>query len=338
MEVIGQSEHRVVPVTDSSQPAVARMTARDLACSVGFDETDAHRVGIVATELATNLVKHTTGGGEVLVRSLNRDGIPGIELLALDRGRGMTDVQESLRDGHSTTGSSGNGLGAIRRLSEEFDIFSTATSGTAILSRMYASRARMRPVSFEVGAVSVAKSADEPCGDCWAIQNEPRAVTALVADGLGHGLFAAEAARAAVAAWVPARQVAEALSVIHDSLRHTRGAAGAVMRIDGDLRVVRFAGVGNIAATIVSNGHSRQAVSHNGTLGHQARHFREFSYPWDDHALLVMCSDGLTTHWSLDGYDGLARRHPAIVAGVLYRDFSRGRDDVTVLVCRQVTP
>jgi hypothetical protein len=47
--------------------------------------------------------------------------------------------------------------------------------------------------------------------------------------------------------------------------------------------------------------------------------------------VLVMYSDGLASHWSLDRLPGLAARHPALLAGVLYRDHSRRRDDVTVV-------
>ncbi len=335
MEVIAGAEHRQIRVTEASQPSGARMVARDMAHAVGLDETDSYRAGIVTTELATNLVKYATGG-EILVRPIDDGAATGIELLAIDRGPGVVDIDNALRDGHSTGGSPGTGLGAVRRLSEVFDIHTTPR-GSIVLSRIYAGRACPRPTAFDVGVVSVAVAADEPCGDSWAVRVGDRRVDAFVVDGLGHGLFAAEAARAAVEAWMPERRaIAEALAVVHDAVRHTRGAAGAIAQIDGDARVMRFAGVGNIAASVLTtNAKTRQAVSHNGTLGHEARTFREFAYPWDRDSLLVVHSDGLTTHWSLDGYPGLARRHPAIVAAVLYRDFSRGRDDVTVLVCRE---
>jgi hypothetical protein len=51
--------------------------------------------------------------------------------------------------------------------------------------------------------------------------------------------------------------------------------------------------------------------------------------------LLVMHSDGLATHWNLDQYPGLVGRRPSLIAGVLYRDFARGRDDVTVVVAKK---
>ncbi|HZR24402.1 MAG TPA: ATP-binding SpoIIE family protein phosphatase [Vicinamibacterales bacterium] len=331
-----QAEHRVCPVVEGSQPSAVRAAARESAGAAGFDETDAYRAGIVATELATNLVKHATDGGSVLVRSFSEDGCRGVELIAIDRGPGVPSVSESLRDGHSTAGSSGTGLGAIQRMSDEFDIHSQPGRGTAIMARLFAGRRRPPAAPLSFGAVSVAMVAEDPCGDAWAVRQRDRSMTVFVADGLGHGLFAAEAARAAVTAWTKesARPLADALAVIHDALRHTRGAAGALAHLDLENSVVRFAGVGNICGSITNNGVSRQMVSHNGTLGHQAHHFREFAYPWSDDGVFVMHSDGLTTHWTLDGYPGLARRHPAVIAAVLYRDFNRGRDDATVLVCR----
>ncbi len=155
-----------------------------------------------------------------------------------------------------------------------------------------------------------------------------------VMDGLGHGMLAAAAATAGIAA-VSSRTEgtsAEILTAIHAALRHTRGAAGTVVSIEPRGAVITVAGVGNVAAAVVADGHVRQAVSLGGILGHEVRTFRQYQYPWPAGALLVMHSDGLVSHWSLDAYPGLRLRHPALVAAVLYRDYQRGRDDVTVVV------
>ena len=107
-----------------------------------------------------------------------------------------------------------------------------------------------------------------------------------------------------------------------------------VAEIDLVQNCVRYAGVGNISGVIVSNGSSRHLVSTNGTVGHDVRKVQEFSYPFPDNALLVLHSDGLTSHWNMDAYPGLIVKPPSLIAGVLYRDFQRGNDDVTVVAAR----
>jgi anti-sigma regulatory factor (Ser/Thr protein kinase) len=329
--------HQLIPVVESSQPSAVRFAARALADRIGFSETDAYRAGLVATELATNLVKHARGG-EVLLRA-TPGGDAELEMIALDRGPGIANLSASFEDGRSTAGTTGIGLGAARRMSDEFDIYSGVPHGTLVLARIRGKGASVRrPLAFDVSGVSVAKAGEDECGDAWTLAVVQDGFSALIADGLGHGHFAAQAASAAVVAASLGRGrggCARTLEAVHDGLRHTRGAAAAIVEVTLTRRVVTFAGVGNIAASIVNNGSVRQAVSHNGTLGHLARVFREYRYPWQKDSLLVMHSDGLGTHWSLANYPGLSMRHPAVIAGVLYRDFNRGRDDVTVVVARE---
>jgi hypothetical protein len=75
-------------------------------------------------------------------------------------------------------------------------------------------------------------------------------------------------------------------------------------------------------------------VSMGGTAGMEARKINQFTYKYSPGAMLIMHSDGLHTQWGLERYPGVMRRHPAILAGLLYRDYTRGRDDVTVLTLR----
>jgi hypothetical protein len=160
-----------------------------------------------------------------------------------------------------------------------------------------------------------------------------------MADGLGHGVDANVAAEAAMQT---AREQVQAsgpllLERIHGALRPTRGAAVAVAEVDPVARVVRFAGVGNIGAAVVpASGPVRRLVSHAGTAGHHVHRLHEFTYPWDSDSLLVMHSDGLLSRWSLDGYPGLMMRDPSVIAGVLYRDFLRTKDDVSIVVVQEV--
>jgi hypothetical protein len=222
-----------------------------------------------------------------------------------------------------------------------FDLYSVPGGGTALLARVVAARGPAEPPSpFAYGAVCVPKPGELRCGDAWAICPRADGVAVLVSDGLGHGAGAAEASEAAVAVFrkLTALRPAGALEIIHTALRPTRGAAVALTEIDLARGLVRFAGLGNIAGAIVTGATVRRMVSHNGTAGHEARRITEFTYPWGDGAVLVEHSDGLVTHWDVSRYPGLLERHPGLVAGVLYRDFQRRRDDVTVLVARARDP
>jgi anti-sigma regulatory factor (Ser/Thr protein kinase) len=325
-----------IRVTDASDAGEARRMGSDMAERLGFGETDVGRVAIVATEIATNLVKHA-GGGELILSTTRQGEARTLTLISLDRGPGIGRVQESLRDGFSTSGTAGNGLGAVARLSDRFDVYSAPGHGTAILAELTVGLGDGAESGLAVGGMSVPVKGETVCGDAWAVIEADGRAVLLVVDGLGHGAGAAEAAGAAVQAFAHHAALAPEplLERLHGALRATRGAAAAVAELDRRRGVVRFAGVGNVAATMVTDAGTRSLVSLHGTLGHDVRKLREFQYPWTPGVLLVMASDGLVSHWTLDAYAGLAHRHPALVAGVLYRDFQRGRDDTTVVVLRE---
>jgi anti-sigma regulatory factor (Ser/Thr protein kinase) len=324
---------RTVLIGEATQVGEARRAAVEVARRLAFGETDAGRVALVVTEAATNLVKHA-GGGEVIVRARDEQHGGGLEILALDTGPGIRDVGACLRDGYSTAGSAGTGLGALSRMGSAFDIYSLPGFGTAVFVRVGGTPRAECPLDW--GALCVPKAGEDRSGDAVAVHERPDGLTILVSDGLGHGGFAAEASDLAVAAFAKARSQppAAALQTIHQAMRPTRGGAVAVTDVDVPHHTVRFAGVGNISGAVVLPSTVRRMVSHNGIVGHELRRVGEFSYPWGDDAVLVLHSDGLATHWDLAKYPGLAARHPSLVAGVLYRDFTRGRDDVAVVVAR----
>jgi anti-sigma regulatory factor (Ser/Thr protein kinase) len=322
-----------IAVTESSQAGHARRTASMLAASLGFDEEAQGKVAIVVSEAAKNLVAHAREG-LILLRALHAGPHVGVEMLALDKGPGMVDVERCLRDGYSTAGTGGVGLGAMRRMSSVFDIHSVPGVGTAVLAQLWAGKPP--PASgLEVGVVCVPMKGEEVCGDSWAVDRKGDRFHFLVSDGLGHGPEAARASRAAVVSFLEQgpNELVELLRGMHQELHSTRGAAVALAALDGAR--LHFTGVGNISAAVVSPEGIQRMVSMNGTLGHQSHRMQQFSYTWGPGATLVMCSDGLTTQWRVDGYPGLLSRHPSLVAGVLYRDFVRGRDDATVLVARE---
>jgi anti-sigma regulatory factor (Ser/Thr protein kinase) len=338
-----------VPVADPSAVAEARRCAQALAQQAGLDEVRLGKLGLVVTEAATNILKHATQG-EIVLRLLRPDtgaGAMGVEMLAIDQGPGMADVALCQRDGFSTAGSPGTGLGAIARLADWYDIYSSPQAGTVVAARVWAETGRHSSAGplpaeaarwLEVGGVSLPVRGEQECGDAWGVAPGPDETLVVLADGLGHGAEAAVAARQAVRSLLavpPLPTLTARLEAAHEALRTTRGAAVALAAIHPARGTLTFAGVGNIAGAVLLGGGPRNMVSHAGTLGHTRHRLAEFTYTWEAGAVLVLHSDGLSSHARLEGYPGLARRDPAVVAAVLHRDFTRGRDDSTVVVARQ---
>jgi anti-sigma regulatory factor (Ser/Thr protein kinase) len=324
-------------VEDQSQVAESRRAAASMAARLGMSETVIGKVSIVAAELATNLLKHGRGGQLVLNYPLT--GGVWLDILALDKGNGMSSVRQCMEDGYSTAGSPGTGLGAVNRLSSYMEIYSASERGAAVLSEFRTPPAGPAP-PITIGGLSIPMPGQEVCGDAWDARAVETGMNIVVADGLGHGPGAAEAAGRAIEIFGrnPGLPPKEMIEVIHSGLRDTRGAAVAVASLRTERNELCFAGLGNICGVIVSEkGDQRSLVSHNGTAGMQAavRTVQEFTYPFLPGALAIFHSDGLTTHWKLASYPGLARTQPTLVSAVLYRDFTRGRDDVTVVTARR---
>jgi anti-sigma regulatory factor (Ser/Thr protein kinase) len=324
-----------VPVSDRSAIGSVRRAALAACQALDLDEDDSGRAAIVATELASNVLKHGQGGWCFVAPSEFR-GVPAVSMVSFDRGPGIRNPAVALADGYSTTGTPGTGLGAIRRLSLVFDLYSQPEVGVTMAARVGPLAPSGSDTTSDVGALLRAKPGQDVSGDTWSARRAGPGLLVMVADGLGHGPEAAAAARAAATAFQKSRQVKPVSLVeeIHEALLHTRGAAVAVALVDPAAGRVLYAGIGNISGRLVELDQARSLVSMNGTAGQQARSLREFEYDAPAGSLLVLHSDGLSARWSLEDYPGLAERDPALIAGVLFRDFGRDRDDAVVVAVR----
>jgi anti-sigma regulatory factor (Ser/Thr protein kinase) len=317
-------------VNDRSQVAEARRAAAAHARGRGFDEIGIARIALAATELATNLVKHG-GGGEIVIDNFaDRDGV-GLELLAIDRGCGINDVARAVEDGYSTTGSPGTGLGAIRRQADVFALWSRPGQGAAVMARF-----RRGPAGsgIAVGAVVRPIAGEATAGDAWQVKSSPAGPTVALIDGSGHGAPAALAAQAGLQEFDARTEYdcVRLMEAMHRALAATRGGAAAIARIDAGQQIVRYVGIGNIAGAVVVDGVVHRMVSLNGIAGHVASRIREFTYAWCPDATIILHSDGLSARWDINAYPGLAASHPSLVAGVLFRDYRREKDDACVVV------
>ncbi|NYI06937.1 SpoIIE family protein phosphatase [Allostreptomyces psammosilenae] len=373
-----------VEMDDPSSVHEARRVAGRLATGLGYGVVERERIAIVVSELASNVVKHTRGGSLLLQPAL-RDG--SLEVLALDHGPGMADVRRCLRDGYSTGGGLGAGLGAVRRQSAGTSIFSEPREGTVVHAR-FAPPGAPRPApggatlpdrpAEDLTVLRLPATGETACGDAVAVLTLGGAGTLLLmVDGLGHGPAAAEAAELATAvlpelaaglaapgtgtapggrsagrsapgaaaerATPPAPAAptgpaagpspARLLSALHQRLRHTRGAAAVIAHLDPARSVLRAAGIGNVVLAVQpAQGRPWRLVGRPGTLGRQIPAPTDQELRLNPGDRLIMHTDGLNTRWNLTDRPALLRTPPPVMATVLLRDHTRGRDDATVLV------
>jgi anti-sigma regulatory factor (Ser/Thr protein kinase) len=320
-----------LPIEGVNGLVEARLAAANLGEELKLRAADIQRLALVVDEAAANIVQHA-GRGEILLRAIFGDVPAAVEVLALDRGPGIANVAQALR----------NGLGKIARAATLFDITSTPGKGTAILARIAAAEAKWeQEPGLTWGVVCVPKRGEEVCGDAWAVTLGVAQTTILAVDGLGHGELAFKAARQALSDFweQPAASPAATLRAVHESMKSnhgSRGAVAAVASIDWQRRELRFCGAGNIAGSIIPpEGRVSSLVSHSGTLGDNVTRFQEFIHAWPAQGLLVLNSDGLSSAWDLGSYPGLSRKHPSLIAAVLYRDFASRKDDVVILAGRE---
>ena len=328
MEVISGTHHCMVPVDHPTRVGEARRIAAEQSRSAGLDDVQAGRVALVVTELGANLQRHASKG--VLLLGTRRGEV---EVVAFDRGPGIANLPQSLADGYSTGGTPGTGLGAVRRLADDFDIYSTAPEGTVVVARVRSADAAARS-AFRVAGLSIAAPGETVCGDGWSVVLQGSTAHVVVADGLGHGPDAAVAAAEAINTFEaePALAPRLLLDRMHARLRSTRGAAVSIYRADAASDSVRSAAAGNVMARLVSGVSDKSILGQHGTVGVQMRSVQELDVPWPAHAVLVVHSDGIESRWQPQLLAPALAHDPAVAAALLLRDHCRGRDDATVVV------
>ncbi|MBV9926005.1 MAG: ATP-binding protein [Acidobacteria bacterium] len=342
-------------IKEEPQVGAARRGVRRFAAGLGFSENQLAELDIVVQEIGTNAVRYATGGGCLHWAETLGDE-PGLELFYADKGPGVYDLERALRDGVSSGGSLGTGFGAMRRLLDEFDAYSTvkgttrkldtqrrSTYGTALLGRKWVEpltteeqRERARRVSRRIGVWSRPRPGEETNGDAYFIKEHDGETLLAVVDGLGHGRGAREAAQAALDTleqW-EGEPLDELILSTHDALRVTRGAVMGAVALDRARGTFTYAGVGNVEVRVLGASDPARPIPSNGTLGARLSQVRVWPHRWQEGTTLVIASDGISATWDAHSYPGLLTKSPQLLAGVLLRDFCRNSDDATVLVYR----
>jgi anti-sigma regulatory factor (Ser/Thr protein kinase)/serine/threonine protein phosphatase PrpC len=348
-------EIKSVEIRDEAQVGTARRAVHNYASGLEFSEMELAEIDIVVQEIGTNAARYASGGGWLhftTTPGAEEDDEDGLELFYWDMGPGIYNMDRAIRDGVSTSGSMGAGFGAIRRLMDEFDVYSTipltgrlaaqrrTSHGTVLLARKWTSKGKQSAEALalakQIGVWSRPHPGEDVNGDAYFMRRRGGRTLFAVIDGLGHGRGAKEAASVAVETldeWA-GEPLDDCMTAVHNALRATRGAVMGAAIIDFENERFHYASVGNIAARVFGTPEHVSLISTNGMLGGRLGKLRVWTHQWAAGATLVMASDGVSESWDINSYPGLLNRSPQLLAGILMRDYARKADDATVLVVK----
>ena len=327
-----RSEH---PIRVAADVLIAAAAADRIAERTGFPEPERATITLAVRELATNILRHASVGEIVVTGSA-----AGIEVVALDQGPGIPDVDEAVADGFSRDGGLGYGLGTVNRAMDELLITSARGKGTTVTARRRL-RPHRRPAGrppMDIGAATAPKPGYVENGDAYVIHQYGQHCLVGVIDGLGHGMPAQVAALAArryveAHADLPLDGIFRGTSI---ACRGSRGVVMALARFDWVEQTLEFASVGNIETRVLDAGRPLDFIVRRGVIGHNAPSPRITTHPWPPEATLVLHSDGIPAHWGDIDLAALAVVSASVMAATLLRQLNRNTDDATVLVARRV--
>lgn len=119
-------------IASQEDVVIVRQAVRKAAVEAGFTLVDQTKVVTAASEIARNTFLYG-GGGEVLIERVEEGTRKGLRLTFTDQGPGIPDIEQALKDGFTSGGGLGLGLGGARRLSSEFAIVSAPNQGTRVM-------------------------------------------------------------------------------------------------------------------------------------------------------------------------------------------------------------
>lgn len=324
-------------IEERSLVAFIKREIHNLALGSGFTAHRAGETDIIISELTSNLIKYA-GSGELLYRISNQDEKKFLEIYCLDNGTGIDNVVKIMNDGYSSANTLGHGLGAINRLSNQFDIYSIRNWGTVQYVKI-GENLLIPPVvslkNFVYAAIQVNCPGERVCGDGYYVKHIPGGFQVFVGDGLGHGINAQEAVELAIRTFKISKETdpVELLRDIHNEVKKSRGLVATIATVDYKTGMWNICGIGNISTRIYYGLENKTYTPYNGIIGHNIpRTLNSTSLPYQKHQMLVMHSDGLKTRWSLNDLPSILKHEPAVIAAALYKGNVRGNDDTTIFI------
>lgn len=330
--------HLSFKVADRSYFAIVKKEVHALTLNAGFSTQRVGEIDIIVAELVSNLVKHG-GGGQVMVKLIAEKDNSLLELISIDSGKGMADVNRMMVDGVSTQNTLGQGMGAMKRLSHLFQVYSMKDWGTVTLIRIWKNDpALFSPTALtQIRSVIVPKPGETHCGDGFFHKVTTDDLSFFLGDGLGHGPEAEKAVTQAGEAFMKCyeKEPTEVIRYINASVRKSRGLVGTVVSLDTKERKWRICGIGNVQTKIAEGIELKNYMAYNGIIGLNVPNtLKSHEMPYENGQQLIMCSDGIKTRWDTFRYQAITRYDLSIFCATLLKDFSRNTDDAAVVACK----
>jgi anti-sigma regulatory factor (Ser/Thr protein kinase) len=324
------------PMLDEASVVLLRKHVHDQGSTLGFSEAGLGSIVNVASELAHNQLAHARGG-RLAVRSIERAGVRGLEVIAADRGSGIAKPTEALRgrpDRAPPSGSSlGIGLSAALELADEVDFDVRIGEGSCVWARKFAGPV---PRRRRVGIYGRPYPGEDESGDDGAFVRLDDDLVVSIVDGLGHGTPAREASALAVA--TVRRESREDIDRIvqscHDDIRDTRGAVMALARIGEIDSTMRAAVVGDTIMLVEGPTTHRRIVGRAFVLGSSGARPKVAveEAPLELRDVVLLCTDGISPRADFRADAALLREHPIVIAHQIVERFARSNDDALVVV------
>jgi len=325
-------------ISSPAEVIAIRRISKEIARNIGFDERVQEEIVLVVSELASNIIKYANRG----IVTLTPVFLPeknGLMIEATDSGPGFNE-NNALKDGFSSSGTLGCGLGAVNRMMDEFDIHTSENkqTGTRIVcKRWLRSKSSFNgQCPFDVGIVSRPKHGETDNGDSFVIKQGNGQSLFAVIDGVGHGRLAHQAAHAA-------RQYIENHSElplsdifrgVDRACRSSRGVVMALASFDWSRMKLTFASVGNIEVKVFGAQEKFKFIVRRGIVGKNSPNPVVTQNDWRTDYALALHSDGLSTHWSWNDFSLHADRSAQFLAEHMHRVLEKDNDDTTLIIVK----
>jgi anti-sigma regulatory factor (Ser/Thr protein kinase) len=325
------------PISTESAGILLRSRLQSVGRRLGFTDGRRENMALVASEMATNLIKHAAGKGMLQIWE-QPGGV--LDLVSFDYGPGVDNLSLAQQDGFSTTRTLGKGLGSMQRLSDQFAIFSRQAKdndnghwhGTVIWCRFQQqAQPGTTPAAAEIGLFVRSLSDDRHNGDHIYVNGAAQRLRLFHLDGLGHG-ESAELATAHLDSYVS--QASDLNHLVQTVDRHlrttTRGAVAIACELDLASRTLRMLGVGDMATHLCQRGRVQHFSFAPGVLGREHKTPHPTEVELEPGATLISTSDGIRRGWDENSFPGLCNHHPQLVAYVIGNSMARMTDDQSV--------